>query len=153
MRKLSCVRFSWLLLALVGVGLVGAARAAPLSDPTQPAPEWLKAQAPVPVPVPGAAPMPGAVAAQDVVAAPEVRVLVIGLARKFAIIDGQVVRYGETYNGSKLVGINPDGVVLLKDGKKEKLSMNPTVEKRVESDKPLPGKGGSGKKILNGEGQ
>ena len=145
MRKLSCVRFSWLLLALVGVGLVGAARAAPLSDPTQPAPEWLKAQAPVPV--------PGAVAAQDVVAAPEVRVLVIGLARKFAIIDGQVVRYGETYNGSKLVGINPDGVVLLKDGKKEKLSMNPTVEKRVESDKPLPGKGGSGKKILNGEGQ
>ncbi len=168
MRKLSWVRFSGLppwyarvygawLLALagvgVGVGLAGAARAAPLSDPTRPASEWLAAQPPVPGAVAAQPPVPGAVAAQDVTAAPRVRVLVIGRARKFAIIDGQVVRYGETYNGSKLVGINPDGVVMQKDGSKEKLSMHPAVEKRVKSHKPLVGKGDSGKNMLHGEGQ
>ncbi len=137
----------------VGVGLAGAARAAPLSDPTRPASEWLAAQSPVPGAVAAQPPVPGAVAAEAVAAAPVVRVLVIGRARKFAIIDGQVVRYGETYNGSKLVGINPDGVVMQKDGSKEKLSMHPAVEKRVKSHKPLAGKGDSGKSMLHGEGQ
>ncbi len=146
MRKLrnpSCVRFFGLL-ALAGFGLAGAVSAQSLSDPTRPAPEWLAAQPPV----------AGAVAAQDVAATPGVlRVLVIGHTRKFAIIDRQLVRYGETYNGSKLVGINPDGVVLQKDGRKEKLSMNPAVEKRIKSHKPLASKGGSGKKMLKGKGQ
>ncbi len=149
MHRLGCVRFFELLLALVGVGvgvgLTGAVSAQSLSDPTRPAPEWLAAQPP----------LPGAVAAaQDVAATPGVlQVLVIGQTRKFAIIDGLVVRYGQSYNGSKLVGINPDGVVLQKDGKKEKLSMNPAVEKKVESHKPLASKSGSGKKMLKGEGQ
>jgi len=142
MTKFSGVQSSALmaLVCLLGIGVAHAADA--VADPTRPAAEWLAAQ---PV-VPGAEE-----AGYDL--APGVRVLVIGPARKFAIIDGQMVRQGETYNGAKLVSVRPEGVVLQRDGSKERLSMSPAVVKKVRVSKPAASRSKSKKKVLNGEGQ
>lgn len=45
------------------------------------------------------------------------------------MIDGQVVRPGEAYNGSKVLSIKPDEVVV-EDASKS-LKVTPGVEKRV----------------------
>ena len=127
---------------VVGVSAMGLAQADSLTDPTRPATEWLAAQ---PV-APGSQPAVSS-------AALEVQVLVIGHSRKFAIIDGQLVRLGEAVNGAKLVAFHADGVVLQKDGNKEKLSMTPAVVKKLEGSKPVVGRAKSGKKVVNGEGQ
>ena len=140
MSKLDGARFSALL--LLGLGSMAVAHADSLADPTRPAPEWLAAQ-------PSS---PGAEVASEG-AASGVQVIVVGPARKFAIIDGQLVHYGHTHNGARLVGIAPESVVLLKDGSKEKLSMSPAVEKKVLSSKPEASKIKSRKKVVNGEGQ
>ena len=140
MTKLDRARFFALL--LIGLGSVLVAQAQSLDDPTRPAPEWLAAQ-------PSS---PGAEVASEG-AASGVQVIVVGPARKFAIINGQLVRYGQTYNGAKLVGIAPESVVLQKDGSKEKLSMSPAVEKRVLASQPEASKIKSRKKVVNGEGQ
>ena len=128
-----------LLAALVALG---PARADLLADPTRPAAEWLAAQPPVPG---------GEVAGSGTETG--VQVLVIGRARKFAIVDGQLVRQGDSYNGARLVGIQHDGVVMQRDGSKEKLSMNPAVEKKVRVSKPAAGRAKSEKIVVNGEGQ
>lgn len=140
MANLDCALFSavtpsrarglraWVI-ALVGLGCFAAAHAAPLADPTQPAPEWLAMRSP--------SPGGDAAGSGDVSG---LRVLVIGPSRRFAIIDGKMIRQGDTYNGAKLVGIQPDGVVLQKDGSKEKLGMSPAVQKRVQQSKPVAGK-------------
>ena len=138
MTKLDGARF----FSVMALGCIGVAHADALADPTRPAAEWLAAQ---PV-VPGAE-----VTGSN--AAPGVRVLVIGPTRKFAIIDGQMVRLGASYNGAKLVSIQSGGVVLQKDGSKEKLSMNPAVEKKVRVTKSATGKPKLKKKVVNGEGQ
>lgn len=142
MAKLNRVRLSVLLLGCLG-GMAGA-HAQLLADPTRPAAEWLATQ---PV-LPG-----GEVAGSG--AESGVQVLVIGRARKFAIVDGQLVRQGESYNGARLVGIRHDGVVMQRDGSKETLSMNPAVEKKVRASKPAvrKGKAKPEKIVVNGEGQ
>ena len=141
MTKLDGAQFS-AVVGLVCLGVVHAARADALADPTRPAPEWLAAQPTVPgAEVIGADTTPG------------LRVLVIGPTRKFAIIDGQIVRLGGSYNGAKLVSIHPGGVVLQQDGSKESLSMSPAVEKKVRVSKSAPGRPKSKKNVLNGEGQ
>ena len=138
MTKLDGARFS-AVVALFCLAGIDVAQADAMADPTRPAPEWLAAQ-------------PGAEGV-GVDAAPGLRVVVIGPSRKFAIIDGQMVRQGEIYNGAKLVGIYPGGVVLQGDGGKERLSMSPAVEKKVRVSKPVPGKPKPKKNVLNGEGQ
>ena len=140
MTKLDGARFFALL--LLGLGSMAVAQAQALDDPTRPALEWLAAQ-----PV-----APGAEVASEGAAA-GVQVIVVGPTRKFAIINGQLVRYGQSYNGAKLVGIAPESVVLQKDGSKEKLSMSPAVEKRVLASQPEASKIKSRKKVVNGEGQ
>ncbi len=127
---------------LVGWGGMNVALADSLADPTRPAAEWLAAQPPV----------PGAEAVAQG-AASGLQVLVMGPARKFAIIDGQLVRLGQTYKGAKLVGFHADGVVMQKDGNKEMLSMSPAAIKKIEGSKPVVGRAKSGKKVVNGEGQ
>lgn len=142
MATVHSVRY-FVVLLLVGLGRIGVAQTPGQTDPTRPAPEWLAAQAPVP-----------ADEALGPASAPAgVQVIVIGPTRKFAIIDGQMVRFGQTYNGAKLVGIRPEGVVLQKDGVKEKLSMSPAVTKMVRVPNPTPGGVRSEKKAANGEGQ
>lgn len=140
MKNLDKARlFSALLVSLSHAAMVHAGA---LTDPTRPAAEWLAAQ-----PV-----APGAPAASNN-AASGLQVLVVGPARKFAIIDGQLVRYGETHNGAKLVGVRPEGVVMQKDGSKEILSMSPAAQKKVRASEPVAGKPKSRKKVVNGEGQ
>ena len=141
MTKLDGARFI-AVMALACWGSMDLALADSLGDPTRPAPEWLATQASA----------PGAVAtAKD--SGLGLRVLVIGPTRKFAIIDGQTVRLGETFNGAKLVGFHADGVVMQKDGSKERLSMSPAVGKKVLVSNPVAGKTKSKKNVLNGEGQ
>jgi len=134
---------AWLML-LAGVGSLATAHADLLLDPTRPAPAWLAAQ-------PTAAQPGGAADANGAEAS--VRVLVIGPARKFAIVDGQVMRYGDTYNGAKLVGIAHDGVVMQREGSRVKLSMSPAVEKKPRVSKPKAANVKSRKIVVNGEGQ
>lgn len=141
MAKVNCARL-FTVMVLAGLSCIGVAHADLLADPTRPAPEWLAAQPPVPG---------GEVVGNS--SAPRVQVIVIGRSRKFAIIDGQLIRYGDTYNGSRLAGIHPDGVVMQKDGSKEKLSMSPAVEKKVRVSKPVTGRVKSEKNVVNGEGQ
>lgn len=141
MRMSACVRSVGLaLMAAAWTAVSAPVRAAPLADPTRPANEWLAAQ-------------PGADGAPAGDALPGVRVVVAGRARKLAIIDGQLVRLGETYNGARLVGVGPDGVVLQKDGSKEKLSMSPAVEKKTRLAQPAAGGGKPGHHAARGEGQ
>ena len=66
-----------------------------LSDPTQPAPAWLAAQA-----------KPGSLTSEQD-AAPRLQLLLIGPSRKYAIISGQEVKLGGTYKDSKLVAVRP----------------------------------------------
>jgi len=138
MTKLNEVGFIALML-LGNLGDLVVAHADSLADPTRPAPEWLAAQ-------PGGE----AVVNGDVAG---LKVIVIGPSRKFAVIDGQLVPFRGTYNGARLVSIHPDGVVMQRDGSREKLSMSPAVEKRVQVSKPVATKSKSRKKVVNGEGQ
>jgi len=141
MTKLGIARYSSVM-AMACLGNIELAMADSLGDPTRPTAEWLATQAVA----------PGAVAIPKD-SAPGVRVLVVGPSRKFAIIDGQLVRLGETYNGAKLVGFHADGVVMKKEGSKERLGMSPAVEKKVLASNPAAGKPKSKKNVLNGEGQ
>ena len=127
---------------MLGGGGLNVVLADSLADPTRPTSEWLAAQPPA----------PGAEAVAQV-APSGLQVLVLGPTRKFAIIDGQLVRLGETYKGAKLVGFHADGVVMQKDGSKEMLSMSPAAIKKFEVSKPVVGRTKSGKKVVNGEGQ
>jgi urease gamma subunit len=58
-----------------------------------------------------------------------VQLIVIGQSRKFAVIDGQVIKSGEILNESKIVDIK-SGEVVTKDPSKS-LKLNPSVEKKL----------------------
>lgn len=68
----------------------------------------------------GAAPLPKANA---------VRVLLIGENRKYAVVDGVIVRQGDTLNGWRVTRISSTGVVLSGAGSSETLSITPGVIK------------------------
>lgn len=132
--------FALLLTAWTSIGL---AQTFGQTDPTRPAPEWLAAQARV----------PASELAEHDSASAGVRVIVLGATRKFAIIDGQLIRVGQTYHGVKLVRIRPEGVVLHKDGGEELLNMSPAVTKKVHVPRPSAGRVPSRNKTANGESQ
>jgi len=118
---LSMARLKLSLLALLVLVITTSARGEPRIDPTVIPPAWLAAQ---PAP-PGAA----IVVAKE--PTPIVQVIVIGKSRKFAVIDGQVVKSGEILNESQIVDIK-SGEVLTKDISKS-LKLNPSVEKKSVS--------------------
>ena len=118
---LSMARLKLSLLALIVLGLTTSAWGESRIDPTVIPPAWLAAQ---PV-TPGAAP----VLAKE--PTPIVQVIVIGKSRKFAVIDGQVVKSGEILNDSQVVDIK-SGEVVTKDSSKS-LKLNPSVEKKSVS--------------------
>ena len=118
---LSMPRLELSLLALLVLVITTNARGEPRIDPTVIPPVWLAAQ---PAP-PGAA----IVVAKE--PTPIVQVIVIGKSRKFAVIDGQVVKSGEILNESQIVDIK-SGEVLTKDISKS-LKLNPSVEKKSVS--------------------
>ena len=83
--------------------------------------------------------------------APEVQIMVIGPARKFAIVNGAAVYAGETHNGAKLVGIEHGGVVWQRAGGEEKSSMSPGVLKTEPGGRDTqPPSPNIRKKVLNG---
>jgi len=88
-------------------------------DPTQPPSAWSAAQA-------GSQGGAGVVAPADSAGS---RLVLIGRSRKFAVIDGQVVKPGEPYNGSKVLAITPQEVVV-EDASKS-VNLAPGVEKKV----------------------
>jgi len=88
-------------------------------DPTVPPAVWLAAQPSVP----GAAP-------QDAVqAASRVQVILVGKTRRFALVDGNVVKVGDVVNDSKVLAIKANRVVTEDESKS--LSMLPNVEKKA----------------------
>ena len=133
----------WLLPFLVLDWFSGAVWGDTRSDPTTPPSVWLAAN-------------PSTKAATSVVNQDDlsgIQLLVIGRSRKFAVIDGQVVRPGETYNGSKVLSIKPDEVVV-QDASKS-LKVTPGVEKRVARSITLKKSGQAARKSkesVNGNG-
>jgi hypothetical protein len=68
------------------------------ADPTQPSPKWLAAQ-------------PGGPEKEKVHVQPmETQVIVYSPDRKIAVVDGVLVRLGETYNGERLVSMKRNQV-------------------------------------------
>ena len=132
---------AWLV-TLLGLIAVPSAQAQAMADPTRPAPAWLAMQAQGPSSEPVAEPV-----------SLDVQIVVIGPERKFAMVNGQTVRPGETYRGSKLVAINEDGAVWRRDGVTERSSMSPGVSKKIMGAEPMAGKAKAKKKPVNGEGQ
>ena len=113
----------WLLPSLA-LGWFAGAWAASLSDPTRPPPAWQALQ-------------PGATGAADQDAASGLRLTVVGRTRKFAIIDGQVVKPGDTYDGSKVLVIKSGEVVVQDNAASKSLKLTPGVEKKVIAPNPL----------------
>ena len=105
-----------LLTLLLTLGVTGGSWA--LSDPTQPPAVWVAAQPAAP----GAAPVTTGEPSSAM------QMVVISQSRKFAVIDGEIVKVGDEYKGSKVVAIRADKVVL-EDAKKS-LTMMPDVAKK-----------------------
>jgi hypothetical protein len=118
---LSMPRLELSLLALLVLVITTSARGEPRIDPTVIPSAWLAAQPAT----------PGAAIVVAKVPTPIVQVIVIGKSRKFAVIDGQVVKSGEILNESQIVDIK-SGEVLTKDISKS-LKLNPSVEKKSVS--------------------
>jgi hypothetical protein len=127
----------------MSLALLAAVPALAQTDPTRPAPVWLALQPKVP----GAA-----IEAEP--ATPGTQIIVAGPSRTFTMVDGQPVRPGETYKGSKLLGIGPDGVTWQTGGSRELSSMSPGVEKSVPAaHPPQPAGAKSRTKTINGGSQ
>ncbi|NJD36053.1 MAG: hypothetical protein FIA96_14685 [Betaproteobacteria bacterium] len=101
---------------LIGLGWASGAWAVTAGDPTEPPVAWLAAQPPAP-----------GVTAGTVNALPKTQMIVSGKSRKFALIDGEIVKVGDQYKGSKVVAIKADKVVM-EDASKS-LRVTPEVEK------------------------
>ncbi|MBI2752907.1 MAG: hypothetical protein HYX46_05265 [Betaproteobacteria bacterium] len=91
-----------------------------LSDPTRPPQEWLDAQPKV----------AGAPSAFEQEAPPHLQSLLIGPSYKYAIIDGQLVGVGDTFNDSRVVKVSPTEVVLRSERGIQTLKLFADVDKR-----------------------
>ena len=114
---------------LAAVGWEAYARDGATKDPTVPPAVWLAVQERAAVAVPG---KKGDSEAEKV---SRVSVIVVGKARRFALVDGKVVRVGDVLNETKVTAIRPDRVAMA-DGTKS-LSATPDVEKRAPNLKPV----------------
>lgn len=104
---------------LIALGWASGAWAAAQGDPTEAPPVWLAAQ---PV-APGVAPS----SAEAVV-----QVILSGRSRRLAVIDGEVVKVGDHYKGSKVVAIKANKVVM------EDAAKSLDVTANVSKKKPVP---------------
>ena len=91
-----------------------------LSDPTRPPQEWLDAQPKV----------AGTPSAFEQEAPPHLQSLLIGPSSKYAIIDGQLVGVGDTFNDSRVVKVTPSEVVLRSERGIQTLKLFADVDKR-----------------------
>ena len=95
-----------------------AAVAGVTNDPTVPPPEWLALQ-----------PIIASKATTSIEPPMEIQLVLIGRTRKFAMIDGQIVKAGDVYKGSKVSAISADQVTM--DDAVKSLSMTPDVTKKT----------------------
>ncbi len=107
------------LLLLIALGWASGAWAASSGDPTEAPPVWLAAQ---PV-APGVAPPSSSEAV--------VQVILSGRSRRLAVIDGEVVRVGDHYKGSKVVAIKANKVVMEDTTKSLDVTANVAKKKPV----------------------
>ena len=120
---------------LVLAGIAGAWGETARSDPTVPPPAWTALQP--------AAPVDAALVKHD--ESSGMRMILIGPARQFAIIDGKVVKPGDVHNGSKVLAIKA-GEVVMQDGSKS-LRVTPGVVKKLITTAPSKKSGGAARKI------
>jgi hypothetical protein len=66
-----------------------------------------------------------------------IQMLVIGRKRTFAMMDGVVVKPGESVNQWQLVSIGSQGVVMRNAAVTKEISINPSVVKTVRSEERL----------------
>ncbi len=129
---------------LLALGWFNMAWGGTLSDPTRPPAAWLAAMQPD---------IQGVAAKVGQGGSSGVQLILVGKTRKLALVNGQVVKPGDIYNGSKVLAIKP-GEVVVQDASKS-LKLTPDVEKKVLTPAPL-GKTGSaaskGKKRKNVNG-
>jgi len=105
---------------LAAISLAGGAHAAG-KDPTVPSAAWLAVQVVA----------PGTQSAVSPADTSSVRLLLVGKTRRLALIDGQVVKPGDTHNGAKVVAIGRGQVSMQEKDKSLKLA--PGVEKKKVS--------------------
>lgn len=134
------------LLPLLAMAWFSAAWGETLSNPTLPPPAWVAAQS-------SARGVALPIVDQEQGALAGMQVILIGPSRKFAMIDGQMVKPGDMYNGSKVLAIRP-GEVVLQDSSKS-LKLNSSVEKKLIT--PVPprktvGKASRNKVLVKGNG-
>ena len=104
------------------LGWVSCVWANVAGDPTEAPAVWIAAQ-----PV-----APGSVPRAMGEASPELQVILTGRSRKLVVVNGEVVKVGDLYKGSKVVAIRGDKLVL-EDASKS-VDMTPGVSKA----KPAP---------------
>jgi hypothetical protein len=101
-----------------------------LRDPTMPPPGAVVA-------APGSdASAPGATPAEALVQ-PTVQLVLVGPSRKYAVIDGHIVKPGGQMDQWRLTQISATGVVLRSDTGLQTVSAYPAVKKSVRAE-PLP---------------
>ena len=110
----------------LALGLLATAQAQTAPDPTRPPEAWLALQPQVVV-APGAAP--------EIYEASGVTVTVTGKNRRYALVDGQVVKAGDMVNGARVLAINPNTVTVRQNDARKVLSVAPGV---VKKSAPLP---------------
>ncbi len=116
---------AWLACLVAGSGLAGAAELS--ADPTRPPEVWLARRAPAAVSGSQANAPTETPSKTD--ASP--RVTLVGPHRRLAVIDGQIVRPGDSINGARVVAIQPQVVILQTGGEQQRLRLTPGVEKRT----------------------
>ena len=116
---MSMFRKYWLIsIGIVGVQGVAWAQGA-LRDPTLPPPEVLSAA--------GLEALPGG----GVVAQPAVQLVLVSPSRKYAVIDGQMIRSGDQIDQWRVSSITAKGVVMKNDTGSQTISAYPSVQKKV----------------------
>jgi MSHA biogenesis protein MshK len=101
---------------LAGPVCAGAQSHAGLTDPTRPPAEILQQSAPGPLPVPGVA------------RKPVLQSVLVGKGhqgREVAVIDGEIVRKGQTFRGAVLEEVGTNVAVLRRGNKTETLILFP----------------------------
>lgn len=109
--------FRFVMPLMIALGWASGAGANVAGDPTEAPAVWIAAQP--------AAPGSGPKAMGEV--SPEMQVIVAGRSRKLAVVNGEVVKVGDLYKGSRVVAIRGNKLVL-EDASKS-VDMTPGVSK------------------------
>lgn len=101
-----------------------------LRDPTMPPPGAVLA-------TPGGDALPAEIAAQQAAASaqPAVQMVLVGPSRKYAVIEGQMLKPGGQIDQWRLTHITAKGVVLKSDTGAQTISAYPSVQKKVVLEK------------------